>query len=104
MNHSKNFLSIPENNKQFVLSRNNYSKSITISSNFNIKNKNIFQTHNKSIKSKNFKILKEEKESNTFISRKSDPIEKNHSNVPNKKIKQNEILFEHLISILFLIF
>lgn len=96
INHSKNYITIPENNKQYVLTQNTYGKSISISSTYNNKNKNIFQTYNKLIKNKNFKIHKDEKESNNFISRKSDIIDKNHP--ANKKIKQSEVLFEHLIS------
>ena len=98
MNHSKNYLNLPENSKQFVLSQNSFGKSISIPNTYGNKNKNIFQTFNKMIKSKNFKILKDEKEQNNFSSRKIEGIEKINSTIPIKKIKQNEGLFEHLIS------
>jgi hypothetical protein len=96
-NQSKNYLNITENSKKFILSQNSYSKTISIPNSYSNINKNIFQTFNKLIQNKNFKILKEEKDSNNYASRKCDS-EKNNPNILNKKIKQNEVLFEHLIS------
>jgi len=96
-NQSKNYLNLTENSKKFILSQNSYSKTISIPNSYSNINKNIFQTFNKLIQNKNLKILKEEKDSNNYASRKCDS-DKNNPNILNKKIKQNEVLFEHLIS------
>lgn len=100
INNSKKYLNLSEHTKQFVLTQNSCGKSISIPNNYNNKNKNIFQTFNKIIKNKNFKILKDDKELINLPTRKCEGNEKN-SNTPIKKIKQNEELFEHLLSKIF---